>query len=241
MLNFFCSIGLYFSTFFVLAQNSPRLLPCFQAEVGLNYAYAFSNNWAVQKNPNGSISYFRDKRNNFGIGAYGRVMASTMLNFFEFRESKKFRWGDVFLVENKIGFRRQQIEQSNRVLLGYNFSVGLMANYLINEQKEIGLIFVPLKFTSDKVAPNVSGSYIAFRYANGHFTLTIQYESRDLSFFGWLIPTELNPRQYTLEMLLKKKYGFRAEWAANRYTDTLFGGQYQNSFPSISIFFAKTL
>ncbi|GAB4126620.1 MAG: hypothetical protein OHK0045_01550 [Raineya sp.] len=209
--------------------------------MGLSYAYAFSNNWAVQKNPDGSISYFRDERNNFGISAYGRVIASTMLDFFEFRKNKQFSWGDVFLVESKIGFRRQQIERSNHILLGYNFSAGLMANYLINEQNEIGLIFVPLKFTSDKVSPNISGSYIGIRYANRHICLTIQHESRDLSFLGWLILPTLNPRQYTLEMLFKKKYGFRAEWAANRYTDTSFGGQYQNSFPSISIFFAKTL
>ncbi|MFN3315299.1 MAG: hypothetical protein ACK40K_00675 [Raineya sp.] len=231
---------LYFYSLEGAAQNLVRYLPIFQAECGIKYSYAFSNNWAVKINPDKSVSYFREERNNFGVSTFGRVMASTALNFFQFRENKNFRWGDVFIVETRLGFRREQIEQSNHLLLGYQFSVGLVANYLINSEHEIGLMLVPLKFTSDKVSPNISGSYIAFRYGSKKFAITFQYESRDLSFGGWLVAATLNPRQYSIEMLIRKKYGLRAEWASNRYYDKIYGGQYHNSFPSASIFYIKT-
>lgn len=241
MLKIYFLAGLYFSVFVASSQNTSRPLSCLQAELGFNYSYAFSNNWAVALKPDGSINYFRDARNNFGASTFGRVMASTTLNFFRFRENRSFRWGDMFLIENRLGFRRSQIESSNHLLLGYNFSLGLIANYLINQENEIGFILVPLKFVSDKVAPNISGSYVALRYGNSKIAVSVSYESRDLSFAGWLVGTTLNPRQYTIEVLLRKKYGFRAEWAANRYFDNLYGGQYHNSFPSISLFLAKTL
>lgn len=236
---FFAS--LYFSVFFAFSQNVSRPLSCFQAEWGFNYSYAFSNNRAVELKPDGSINYFRDERNNFGASTFGRVMASTALNFFQFRENRSLRWGDMFLLEKRLGYRRSQIEGTNHLLLGYNFSIGLIANYLINQENEIGLILVPLKFVSDRVAPNISGSYVALRYGNSKIALSLSYESRDLSFAGWLIGATLNPRQYTLEVLVKKKYGFRTEWAANRYFDSFYGGQYHNSFPSISLFLSKTL
>lgn len=232
-------LGLYFCTLLAVAQNLTRHLPTFQAECGINYSYAFSNNWAVKINPDKSVNYFRDERNNFAISTFGRVMASTALNFFQFRESKCFRWGDVFIAETRLGFRRRQIEKSNHLLLGYQFSVGLVANYLINSEHEIGLMLVPLKFTSDKVAPNVSGSFWAIQYANKDIAVKFQHESRSLSFFGWLVASTLNPHQYTIELLLKKKYGMRAEWASNKYYDKVYGGQYQNSFPTMSLFFAK--
>jgi len=142
-------------------------------------------------------------------------MASTALNFFQFRENKTFRWGDVFIAESRIGLRKQQIEQSKHLLLAYQFSAGLMANYLVNPELEIGIMLVPLKFSSDKVAPNVSGSYWAIRYASKNIAATFQYESRSLSFMGWLVASTLNPHQYTLELLFKKKYGMRAVWASN--------------------------
>lgn len=226
----------FFLGFVAWAQSFVRHLPELQAELGVNYAYAFSNNWAVERSPDQSIRYFRDQRNNFGVSVFGRVMTSTALNFFGFREDKRFRWGDVFVAETRLGFRRRQIEKSNHLLMGYLFSVGLTANYLLNPENEIGLILVPLKFASDRVSPNVSGSYVAIRYGNRQFAATFRYESRDLSFAGWLVAPTLNPRQYTLEVLFKKKYGCRIEWAANRYSDRLYGGRYQNSFPSISVF-----
>ena len=232
-------LGLYFCTLRVVAQNFTRHLPTFQAEYGINYSYAFSNNWAVKINPDRNISYFRDERNNFGVSAFGRVMASTALNFFQFRKNKDFRWGDVFIAESRLGFRNQQIEQSKHLLLAYQFSVGLMANYLVSPDHEVGLMLVPLKFASDKVAPNVSGSFWAIRYANKNMAVTFQQESRSLSFLGWLVASTLNPHQYTIELLLKKKYGMRAEWASNKYYDKVYGGQYQNSFPSMSLFLAK--
>jgi len=233
--------SVYFFVFFAFSQNVSRHLSCFQAELGFNYSYAFSNNWAVELKPDQTIRYFREERNNFGVSTFGRVMASTALNFFQFRKNCSLRWGDMFLVEKRLGYRRSQIEGSNHLLLGYNFSLGLIANYLINQENEIGFILVPLKFASDKVAPNISGSYVALRYGNSKIALSLSYESRDLSFAGWLINATLNPRQYTLEVLVKKKYGFRTEWAANRYFDNLYGGQYHNSFPSISFFLSKTL
>lgn len=241
MLKFVFLAKFYFLALLAFSQSNLRYLSCFQAELGFNYAYAFSNNWAVELKPDRSINYFRDERNNFGISTFGRVMASTALNFFQFREDRSLRWGDMLLIEKQLGFRKSQIEGSNHLLLGYNFSLGLIANYLINRKNEIGIILVPLKFVSDKVAPNISGAYVALRYGSSKIALSLSYESRDLSFFGWLIDATLNPRQYTLEMLFRKNYGFRAVWAANKYFDKLYGGQYHNSFPSLALFFAKTL
>jgi hypothetical protein len=236
MRNFFGLWLLNFLTSVCFAQFSSHFLPDFQAEVGLHYAYAFTNNWAVEVKPNQNVRYYREERNNFGVSTFGRVASSTALAFFRFRANEAFRFGDWFVVETCLGYRRQQIEKTNHLLLGYNFSLGVVANYLIDKNNEVGLVIVPLKFTSDKVAPNVSGSYIGVRYGSRNICFSANYESRSLSFFGWVIPSTINPSQFTLEVILKCKYGFRAEWAAVRYRDNIYGGHYHNSFPTASIF-----
>lgn len=52
-------VSLYFCNEALKAQNIPCYLPEFQAEWGFRYAYAFSNNWAVEKKPDGTVRYFR--------------------------------------------------------------------------------------------------------------------------------------------------------------------------------------
>lgn len=222
------------------AQDPLHLLTYFEWSGGLRYAYAFTNNWAVQQLPNGAIGYEKQERNNYGISLQNRLMASNILHFLQILpENKRWRVGDVFVSELQMGFRRKQIEQASEWLLGYHFGVGVGGSYQINTKKAVGFYIIPLKFSNDGVSPAISGSWIGLRWANPQICFETGLESRDLSFLGYLVPATLNPRQYFLQAVWRKKWGLRAEWAYNHFKDKIYGGQYENFFLTIVVFYGK--
>ncbi|MDW8297374.1 MAG: hypothetical protein RMJ97_10890 [Raineya sp.] len=223
------------------AQDSlSHSLPYFEWSGGLRYAYAFTNNWAVQILPDDAIRYQREERNNFGIGLQSRLMASNVLHFLQiFPENKRWRVGDVFMCELQAGFRRKQIENQNELLLGYHFGVGVGASYQLNAQNAVGFYVIPLKFSADGVSPAISGSWVGLRWANQKVWVESGLEARDLSFLGYLVPATLNPRQYFMQVVWQRKWGFRTEWAYNRYKDKIYGGEYENFFLTFLLFYGK--
>lgn len=222
------------------AQDTLHSLPYFEWSAGLRYAYAFTNNWAVQRLPDETIRYEKQERNNYGIALQSRLMASNVLHFLQILpKNKRWRVGDVFVSELQMGFRRKQIEQANEWLSGYHFGVGLGASYQINTKNAVGFYIAPLKFSNDGVSPAISGSWIGLRWANPQIWLETGLESRDLSFLGYLVPATLNPHQYFLQAVWQKKWGLRVEWAYNQFEDKIYDGQYENFFLAIMLFYGK--
>ncbi|PKQ70322.1 hypothetical protein [Raineya orbicola] len=233
----FCGIFLVIR---LQAQDSLHLLPYFEWSGGLRYAYAFTNNWAVQRLPDETIRYEKQERNNFGIALQSRLMASNVLHFLQILpENRRWRVGDVFISELQIGFCRKQIEQESKLILGYHFGIGVGASYQVNNLNAVGFYLVPLKFSNDGVSPAISGSWVGLRWANPKIWIEMGLESRDLSFLGYLVPATLNPRQYFGQVVWQKKWGLRTEWAYNNFKDKIYGGTYENFFLAILLFYGK--
>lgn len=216
-------------------------LPYFELSGGVRYAYAFTNNWAVQRLPQDSIFYERQERNNYGIAWNAKLMASNAIHFFRSPNTKYKKWkiADIFLCELQVGFRRKQIEQKNNLLLGYHFGIGVGVSYQLKIHNAVGICLLPLKFSDDGVSPAISGSWAAFRYIQNKIWLEIGVEARDLSFFGYLVKSTISPKQYFIQLVWKKKWGLRCEWAHNRYIDNTYNGFYQNFYLTVCAFYGK--
>lgn len=216
----------------------------FEANIGLDYRTAVSDNLIRDLQVKDSIAFNTDIRDNVAMGVSARLQGSVLANFFNFRNNKRFYWGDTFSAEFQTGLLDNKLKNQNQFWIGYVFYAGLTAQYLLHPNHEIGLQIVPFKFGIDNVSPQLSASHISFKYASKKMFVELGTESRSLSFAGWLVAQTGSPRQYFGQMQFgeKNRIGLKVEYAQNDIKQvTAKDSRFYNVFRSFRVFYGIKL
>jgi hypothetical protein len=162
------------------------------------------------------------------VGWTGRMQSSFLGNFILSDRKGKLKIGDVLAAEASLGgLTTGNPNEKSGIWLAYRVEFGGALIWHANKNNDAGITFTLLKFSRDKVSPNVSGSGITFRYRYRKFQAEAALEVRRERIAGYLMPHV--PLQFagTLRYLLNKRnnLGVRFEsLSGNRntlFTDNL--------------------
>jgi len=213
----FQSNGLY-------GQQTNKRLGYFEMNLLSDYRYAFKDASIYQFT---DTTYTVPVKERYEREAYGfgfRIQSSIIANFLELRENKKFRFGDLFAAEISTGVLSKF--KTTEAWFAYKFEFGVGFIRQLHENHELGINLFFLKFASDWVSENISGSSISVRYRMKQYVLNIGVESQGTRFLGWIQDVSSGgktPVRYSviIQKLIGKKstLGAKAEFTSNDYVD----------------------
>ena len=163
--------------------------------IGLDYRHS-NGNYIINLNSINKPYY----SNSYGIVA--RMQSSIIANYLT--KQRRFIIGDVLAGEvGSIFMETSNPDIKNNIGFTYRFEFGLGTIFRINKKQDIGLNLIILKFTRDRVSPNISGSFVALRYRYRSVLMNVGIEARRDRIFGWIQALQPNfymPMQYNFEI-----------------------------------------
>lgn len=134
------------------------------------------------------------------MGITGRMQSSFLGNHLLKQENKRFRAGDVLAAEASLGFlSTNNPSEKPGLWIAYRFEFGATAMYRINDKNELGITFTLLRFSRDRVSPNISGSAVLLKYRHNNWIVEGGLEVRRDRIVSWIFPLTGNsdiPLQY---------------------------------------------
>jgi hypothetical protein len=126
---------------------------------------------------------------NYAAGFSARMQSSVLWSYRSTQKKRKrFTWGDILAGEVFAGKLSTTLQhESGNVWTAYQFEFGFGGRLTINEQSELGLNLILLKFSRDNVSGNISGSGILGRYRYKRIMLDAGAEARQERAFGVVI------------------------------------------------------
>ena len=178
-----------------------------------------------------------ETKTNAAFGISGR-MQSSFAGYFN--RHNKFLIGDLLSAELAAGGLSSYYSNAiSNIWLSYRFEFGLGMIYRINKKNDVGLNLMLLRFASDKVSQNMSGSSVVIRYRYSKVMIEGGVETRRDRIVGWINDIQSNiPLQGTLscKYLLneKKNAGIRCEFLPAKIT---VNNESFNNILSIRLFY----
>jgi hypothetical protein len=178
---------------------------------------------------------------NYATGFSAHLQSSILWSYRSLQnKNKRFVWGDILAGEVFAGKLSTTLpHESGSVWTAYQFEFGFGGRLTINEQSELGLNLILLKFSRDNVSGNISGSGILGRYRYKRIMLEAGTEARQERAFGVVIDVrDKIPLQglWSVRYLMPsgKNLGIRAETLSGIYHQD--GYQYSKVW-SVKIFY----
>ncbi len=173
------------------------------------------------------------------VGLGFRYQSSIVFQYFDTKENKRFKIGDLLSGEIAAGYMNSNDPtQKIPVWFAYRFEIGLAMVYRISKESDIGLNFILLRFARDFVTQNISGSGIDLRWRIKRWVAEGGIDNRGLRMVGYVANAndERNAVHFGLRYLLSgdQNVGLRFEsFDASRsqngdgfYTIRVYYGKY---------------
>ena len=180
---------------------------------------------------NDSASTFR--YNNQAIGLSGRYQTSVVANHIRNGKTKRFEIADMIAGEMAFGLLQTENPAYKPPLwFNFRFDLGVGALFRINENQDVGLNWILMRFANDDISTYVSGSEMQARYRYKKLSVELGTANRNVRVGGFTetylkTKGEGNVTSFGFRYLMndKRNLGVRIETfnlGENAFSDRLF-------------------
>lgn len=123
---------------------------------------------------------------NQAVGISGRYQTSVVANLLHKGKNKRFEIADMIAGEMAFGFFKSE-DAANKEPLWFNFrfDLGLGILFRINQNQDIGLNWVMMRFANDDLSTYISGSEIQARYRYKKCSIELGTSNRNVRVGGF--------------------------------------------------------